>query len=116
MESWILQNESTLRLSAFVIVFSAIALWEWLAPKRKRLKSLTTRWVNNLSLMLINTLLIRIFFPMAAVGIALIISEQQIGVLNLIEIHPIAAVTFSVIFLDCAIYWQHRLMHKFPLL
>lgn len=116
MESWVLQNESALRLTAFVVVFFAIALWEWLAPKRKRLKSLTTRWVNNLSLMLINTLLIRVFFPMAAVGIALIISEQQIGVLNLIEIHPIAAVMLSIILLDCAIYWQHRLMHKFPLL
>ena len=116
MESWVLQNESILRLSSFVVVFFVIAMWEWLSPKRKRLKSLTTRWVNNLSLMIINTLLIRVFFPMAAVGIALIISEQQIGLLNLIEIHPIAAVTLSVILLDCAIYWQHRLMHKIPLL
>jgi len=116
MEYWVLQNESTLRLTAFVVIFFAIAIWEWLSPKRKRLKSLTTRWVNNLSLMIINTLLIRVFFPMAAVGIALIISEQQIGLLNLIEIHPIAAVMLSVILLDCAIYWQHRLMHKFPLL
>ena len=116
MEYWVLQNESTLRLTAFVVIFFAIAIWEWLSPKRKRLKSLTTRWVNNLSLMIINTLLIRVFFPMAAVGIALIISEQQIGLLNLIEIHPIAAVTLSIILLDCAIYWQHRLMHTVPLL
>ena len=116
MESWLLQNESNLRLTAFVVVFFAIAIWEWLSPKRKRLKSLTTRWVTNLSLMIINTLLIRVFFPMAAVGIALIINEQQIGLLNIIEIHPIAAVMLSVIHLDCAIYWQHRLMHKIPLL
>jgi len=116
METWVLQNESGLRLSAFVVVFFAIALWEWLSPKRKRLSSLAIRWANNLSLMLINTLLIRVLFPMAAVGIALIISEQQIGLLNLIEIHPIAAVTLSIILLDCAIYWQHRLMHKIPLL
>ena len=116
MESWLLQNESNLRLTAFVVVFFAIAIWEWLSPKRKRLKSLTTRWINNLSLMIINTLLIRVFFPMAAVGIALIISDQQIGLLNIIEIHPIAAVMLSVILLDCAIYWQHRLMHKIPLL
>jgi len=116
MESWVLQNESTLRLTAFVVVFFVIALWEWLSPKRKRLTTLATRWVNNLSLMLINTLLIRLFFPMAAVGIALIIKEQQIGLLNLIEIPPVAAVTLSVILLDCAIYWQHRFMHKIPLL
>ena len=116
MESWVLQNESTLRLTAFVVVFFAIALWEWLSPKRTRLKSLTTRWANNLSLMIINTLLIRVFFPMATVGIGLIISDQQIGLLNIIEIHPIAAVMLSVILLDCAIYWQHRLMHKIPLL
>ena len=116
MESWLLQNEFTLRLAAFVVVFFAIAMWEWISPKRKRLKSLTTRWVNNLCLTIINTLVIRIFFPMAAIGIALVINEQQIGLLNLIEMHPIAAVTLSVILLDCAIYWQHRLMHKFPLL
>jgi sterol desaturase/sphingolipid hydroxylase (fatty acid hydroxylase superfamily) len=114
MESWVLQNEPTLRLTAFVVVFFVIAMWEWLSPKRKRLSSIATRWLNNLSLMLINTLLIRLFFPMAAVGIALIISEQQIGLLNLIEIHPIAAVTLSVILLDCAVYWQHRLMHEIP--
>jgi sterol desaturase/sphingolipid hydroxylase (fatty acid hydroxylase superfamily) len=116
MESWVLQNESTLRLTTFVVVFFAIAIWEWVSPKRKRLTTLATRWVNNLSLMLINTLLIRLFFPMAAVGIALIIKEQQIGLLNLIEIPPVAAVTLSVILLDCAIYWQHRFMHKIPLL
>lgn len=116
MKDWILQNESTLRLIAFTGVFFVIALWEWLSPKRKRLRSLTARWVNNLALVVINTLLVRLLFPMAAVGIALIVSEQQMGLLNLIEIHPIAAVTLSVILLDCAIYWQHRLMHTMPLL
>ena len=116
MKDWILQNESTLRLIAFTGVFFVIALWEWISPKRKRLQSLTARWVNNLALVVINTLLVRLLFPMAAVGIALIVSEQQIGLLNLIEIHPIAAVTLSVILLDCAIYWQHRLMHTVPLL
>jgi sterol desaturase/sphingolipid hydroxylase (fatty acid hydroxylase superfamily) len=116
MKDWILQNESTLRVIAFTGVFFVIALWEWLSPKRKRLQSLTARWVNNLALVVINTLLVRLLFPMAAVGIALIVSEQQIGLLNLIEIHPIAAVTLSVILLDCAIYWQHRLMHTVPLL
>jgi len=112
MKDWILQNESTLRLIAFTGVFFVIALWEWISPKRKRLQSLTARWVNNLALVVINTLLVRLLFPMAAVGIALIVSEQQMGLLNLIEIHPIATVTLSVILLDCAIYWQHRLMHK----
>jgi sterol desaturase/sphingolipid hydroxylase (fatty acid hydroxylase superfamily) len=116
MKDWILQNESTLRVIAFTGVFFVITLWEWLSPKRKRLQSLTARWVNNLALVVINTLLVRLLFPMAAVGIALIVSEQQIGLLNLIEIHPIAAVTLSVILLDCAIYWQHRLMHTMPLL
>ena len=116
MDSWVLQNESTVRVIAFVGVFIAIAIWEWQSPKRKRLKSLTIRWVNNLSLLVMNTLLIRLFFPMAAVGIALIINEQKIGLFNLIDIHPIATVTLSVMLLDGAIYWQHRLMHKIPLL
>ena len=72
------------------------------------------RWLNNMALMLINTLLLRVLFPIGAIGVALLCQEQQLGLFNLIELPYLVAMVLSVVMLDAVIWLQHRLFHLVP--
>ncbi|MCL7942250.1 sterol desaturase family protein [Halomonas sp. ATCH28] len=64
--------------------------------------------------MVIDTLAARLFFPLAAVGAALVAAEQGWGLFNLVSVPKGLAVVVSVVMLDVAIYFQHRLFHAVP--
>ena len=114
-EAFLIANEGSLRFISFLSVFLLLAGWEWLAPRRALTVSKSLRWLNNLSLMLINTLLLRYALPVLAVGFAIYVQEQQWGLFVWLE-WPTWIETFLVIvLLDLAIYWQHRLFHTVPL-
>ncbi|HEX7027321.1 MAG TPA: sterol desaturase family protein, partial [Gammaproteobacteria bacterium] len=59
---------------------------------------------------------LRVFFPLAAVGIALFAQEHGLGLLHHAPLPAMADIVLTVIALDLIIYWQHRLFHKIPLL
>ncbi|HEX8873656.1 MAG TPA: sterol desaturase family protein [Nitrosospira sp.] len=65
---------------------------------------------------MLNTLVIRIVFPTAAVGVALLGESRGWGLLNAFNIPAWIAVPASVVALDFAIYLQHVLFHAVPLL
>ncbi|MBL8550176.1 MAG: sterol desaturase family protein [Hyphomonadaceae bacterium] len=109
-------NEPLIRLGAFACVFALMALWEIAAPRRKRTQSRALRWTNNLGVAALNTLLIRLVFPTAAVGVALLAAERGWGLFNAIESPQWLAIGVSVLVLDLAIYGQHVLFHAVPAL
>ena len=63
-------REVLIRLSGFVPVFGLMASWELLAPRRHLATSKATRWLANLSLVGLNTLVVRWLFAAGAVGAA----------------------------------------------
>ena len=63
--------EATARLSVFLGGFVLLALAEAARPKRPRALSRTSRWTSNLALVVLDTALVRVLFPLAAVGAAL---------------------------------------------
>ena len=63
-------REVLIRLSGFVPVFGLMASWELLAPRRRVATSKATRWLANLSLVGLNTLVVRWLFAAGAVGAA----------------------------------------------
>jgi sterol desaturase/sphingolipid hydroxylase (fatty acid hydroxylase superfamily) len=75
-----------------------------------------SRWLNNIGLVVFNTALLRIVFPVAAVSVAETAQLMQWGLFNLVEVHPAMALLVSVIVLDAAIYLQHVMFHAVPLL
>ncbi|WP_217884428.1 sterol desaturase family protein [Thioflexithrix psekupsensis] len=111
-----MRHEAIIRLSGFFSVLLLMASWEIIAPKRVLIASKLTRWFNNFALVIFNTLLLRLLFPMAAVGFALWIEQQHWGLFNMIPIPEIIAVIIAVIMLDMVIYGQHVLFHHVPLL
>ena len=93
-----------------------MAAWELVAPLRKQRIGRGTRWPNNLGIVLLDTALVRLAFPMTAVGLALVAEVRGWGLLHAFDDPWWLAVPLSVIFLDLAIYLQHVLFHAVPAL
>ncbi len=111
-----LEHEVTLRLACFFAVLGGMALWEVAAPRRVLTVSKALRWTSNLGIVVLNTVLLRLLFPAAAVGMAAFAATQGWGVLNHIAVPSAWAVLASVVVLDLAIYLQHVMFHAVPLL
>jgi sterol desaturase/sphingolipid hydroxylase (fatty acid hydroxylase superfamily) len=116
MPSLLLAHEPTVRLASFLGVLLAMAVWEVLAPRRRRLIARGVRWPSNLGVALLNTLLLRLVFPSAAVGLAAIAAERQWGLLNNIPLPDWAALALALLALDLVIYLQHVMFHAVPAL
>lgn len=112
----ILQNEMVIRLGFFFGIFGIMAIWEVVAPRRALTVSKAVRWVNNLGLVFFNSLVLRLIFPAAAVGMAVFASEQGWGLFNYYEVSPVVAVVVSVVAMDFVIYLQHVMVHAVPVL
>jgi len=114
--SGVLTSEVVLRLGAFLAVFAAMAVWETVAPRRVLRMPKGARWTANLGVAALNTLLVRLLFPAAAVGAAAVAADHGWGVVALLNLPVWAAVPLSVVALDLAIYLQHVLFHAVPTL
>ena len=116
INEFIISNEAAIRMTFFFGILGIMALWEILAPKRALTVSKTVRWLNNLGLVFFNTLLLRLLFPAAAVGMAVFANEQGWGIFNYYETPFWLAVVVSVIAMDFIIYLQHVMVHAVPVL
>ena len=72
MGDFIMANEPAIRLSVFLGIFAVVAIGETLAPRRQRSLSRLARWPHNIGVVVVNTLIVRLAFPTAAVGLALL--------------------------------------------
>jgi len=115
MNDFILNHEPAIRLACFIGIFAVMAVWELLAPRRVLSQSKRQRWFNNLGLVVFNTALLRLVFPLAAVGMATTAELNGWGLFNRVETPGWLALSASVIILDGAIYLQHVMFHAVPL-
>jgi sterol desaturase/sphingolipid hydroxylase (fatty acid hydroxylase superfamily) len=106
--------EPIIRLIAFCGVFAALAVLEFALPLRKQAIGRGWRWPNNLGIVLIDTVLVRILFPTTAVGLAFLAEARGFGLFNALSVPPWLSVVASVVVLDLAIYLQHVLFHAVP--
>jgi sterol desaturase/sphingolipid hydroxylase (fatty acid hydroxylase superfamily) len=116
IETFVLEREALVRLGIFAFVFVTMLIWELIAPRRKLSVSKALRWTNNLGLLVLNSVVLRLMFPAAAVGIAYSVAEQEWGLFNLVALPLWFEIFVAVLLLDFAIYLQHRLMHQLPVL
>lgn len=108
--------EPYIRLAAFGSVFAIMAVWELVRPRRTQTVARTRRWPSNLGVVALNTLLVRILFPVTAVGLALAAEAAAFGLFNVVALPVLFEVVTSVVILDFAIYLQHVLFHAVPAL
>lgn len=109
-------GESALRLAAFAGVFLVMALAEFGAPRRDLGHGRGRRWITNMAIVLIDTLAVRLVFPLAAVGVALWADANGIGLFNVLGVPGWLAGIVCFLALDLAIWAQHLAVHKIPVL
>ena len=116
MDTFVQAHEATIRLSFFLGIFAIMAVWEMLSPRRALTVSKTVRWANNLGLVAFNTVVLRLLFPAAAVGMAAFAADQDWGLLNYLRAPTWLSVPVAVIALDFVIWLQHVMVHAVPAL
>lgn len=112
--------EGVIRLAAFLAIFGGLTVFELLSPRLERpemvgaLKS--RRWVTNLSMVVLSSIVLRIVFPAAAVGAALWAQAAGWGLLPALGVPPLLAGIIAFVILDFAVWLEHVASHKVPLL
>jgi sterol desaturase/sphingolipid hydroxylase (fatty acid hydroxylase superfamily) len=109
-------HEVAIRIGFFFGVFLAVATWEGLAPRRPLAVGKLSRWAANLGLVALNTLLLRLLFPAAAIGMSLLAQNRGWGVFNYLDVPYWLAFAASMVALDLTLYLQHVMFHAVPLL
>ncbi len=114
-----MENEILIRLGVFLGLFAALALLETLRPRRARAQPRGRRWVTNWSIVLLDSVLLRIVaiaLPLLAVGAALDAEARGWGLFNRLDWPPLVEIVIAVLVLDLLIWAQHLVTHKVPLL
>ena len=109
-------SEGTWRIAIFAAVFASLALLEIALPRRGRRFPRQARWLTNFAIVVIDSLALRLLFPIMAVGTAQWAAIEGVGLLNSTALPGLVAAIIGFVVLDVAIYGQHVASHKIPLL
>ena len=108
--------EPLIRLGLFAGILLVMAGGEALAAARPASLPRGRRWATNWGVAVLDMLVIRLLFPAAAVGAALDASAQGWGLFNLAAAPGWIAGIVCLVVLDLAIWGQHVVFHRVPLL
>ncbi|THH34460.1 sterol desaturase family protein [Aliishimia ponticola] len=114
-----MENETFIRFAVFLGLFTLFAVVEAWAPRRVRTQPRKTRWVTNWAITIANTLALRALafgLPLLAVGAAIDAEANGWGLFNQLGWPAALEVILAVLIFDFAIWAQHLITHKIPLL
>jgi sterol desaturase/sphingolipid hydroxylase (fatty acid hydroxylase superfamily) len=109
-------HEAAIRLGFFFGILVLVALGELLFPRRVLKTSKAVRWLSNLGIVFVDTLAVRLLFPVIGVGVAMAAQGQNWGLLNLLGWPAWLEVAVGVLALDLVVYLQHAMFHTMPIL
>ncbi len=109
-------NELTIRAGFFFGIFVVMAIWELIAPRRPLATSKSSRWIANLTITFLNSVVVRLVLPLLPMGMALLAAERGWGLMHSLLLPYWARVFLGVVALDLIIYLQHVLFHTIPFL
>ena len=108
-------SETTIRLAAFVGIFAIMAVLELSLPRRDPNAAKGARWRTNLAMVVVDSVIVRIVFPMAAVGTAIWAEQRGYGLFHAFETPGAIAGTIAFFVLDLAVWLEHLVSHKIPI-
>ncbi len=114
-----MEHEGLIRLAVFLGLFALFATVEALAPRRQRTQPRRNRWITNWAIVILDTITLRILalaLPLLAVGAALDAEAQGWGLMNAFAIPLWIKIAATVLIFDLAIWFQHLITHKIPVL
>ncbi len=116
MSEFVSLNEPAIRLGFFIGIFALVAAWEFAMPRRRLSRPRWLRWYGNIGIVVLNTMILRLLFPLAPVGLAVLAESRGWGVLNLVALPLWLEIAVSLVVLDLVIYLQHVVFHAVPVL
>ena len=105
-----------LRLALFLGIFALMAFLEWRRPMRRLTVARGPRWLTNWAMSILDALTVRLLFGAAAVGAAFDAAARGWGLFHTLALPSWAAFLLGFLLLDFAIWLQHLVMHKVPVL
>jgi sterol desaturase/sphingolipid hydroxylase (fatty acid hydroxylase superfamily) len=105
---------SLIRAAAFWGGLLLFLVPELLVPYRKNTVSKAKRWVNNVGLTVLNSLVLYVLFAGALVSTAAYVSTHQLGVLHMVALPSWAGILVTLVFMDFMLYIWHLLNHEVP--
>jgi sterol desaturase/sphingolipid hydroxylase (fatty acid hydroxylase superfamily) len=114
-----MEQEILWRGGMFLGLFALFAGLEALVPRRARNLTRGRRWPTNLAITVLNTVALRalaVLVPLLAIGAALDAQAQGWGLLNRLDWPGWLELVLAVLILDLAVWAQHLVTHKVPLL
>ena len=108
--------EDLIRMGSYITVLGSMATWELLAPRRPLTASKLCRWGGNLTIVILNTVIARLFFMGGVVATAAMAQERGWGLFNLVEGPVWLEAGLAIVALDLIIYAQHQVFHYVPVL
>ena len=114
MSDFVLNHEASLRMGVFISILLLMMGAEALFPRKNRALGRTHRWVSNLLIVIIDSIFVRLLFPIVAVGVAALSVKNGWGLLNMTPLPDWLEILLALILLDMAIYWQHVAFHRIP--
>ena len=103
-------------LALSVLLFVILAILEAVFPRKKRTMPRGQRWRTNGIIILVDTLALRLMGPIAAIAAASFAEQVDFGLFNWVDFPAWLEFGLALILLDLAIYAQHVLAHRIPLL
>lgn len=120
MDNLLGPNDTAVRLGVFAGIFLLMALVELALPKRTLIVSKGRRWLTNVGISVVASVLLRLMaalaVPVAAVAAAFYAQENGIGLLNNVAWPEWVKTVLALVALDLAIWAQHLASHKIPIL
>lgn len=114
-----MENEAIIRLGVFLGLFILFAVIEAKVPRRPRTQPRNRRWVTNWGIVILDTITLRLLalvLPLLAVGAAIDAQANGWGLMQALDVPLWLAVVAAVLIFDFAIWAQHLITHKIPIL
>lgn len=114
--STVLSQHAALSSNAYYGVFALLLVAESLIARRVPVSSPQRRWPANITLGVLNAVLLKVLFPALGIGLAEYAATHRLGLFNGVQVPAPAAVIASLLALDLVYYAFHRLEHRVPML
>ena len=109
----LLEQSEAVRLTAFLGAIVLLAVLQWRYSLRRDSRP-ARRQLTNIALVVIDTIALRLAFPVLAVAFAASRHDAGGGLLGRVDLPQWLGIVLAVLALDLVIYWQHRLFHRIP--
>ena len=100
------------RMGVFIGLIIGLVLLERLIPKRRLSQTLSLRWVSNLGIFLVDSVLTRVLVAAGGIAAAAYAAKMGWGLFNLVSLPDWAALIVTILVLDFAVWLQHVMSHR----